>query len=58
MSNVAIRPNKPFIDLTLEDWKEVQGIILDGAFFLTKAVVPSMIQQGYGRIIYISGDGA
>ena len=58
ISNVAIRPNKSFVDLTLEDWREAQGVILDGAFFLSKAAVPSMIEHGYGRIIYISGDGA
>ena len=28
ISNVAIRPNVPFVDLTLEDWREAQGVIL------------------------------
>ena len=57
VSNVAIRPHKPFLELTLEDWRRVQGTILDGAFFCTQAVLPSMIDRGYGRIIYMGGDG-
>ena len=32
-------------------------MIPDGAFFCTQTVVPSMIDRGYGRIIYMAGDG-
>ncbi len=58
VSNVAIRPHKPFLEVTVEDWRQVMGVVLDGAFFLTQAVLPSMMDRGEGRIIYISGDGA
>ena len=58
VSNVAIRPHKPFLEVTLEDWRRVMGAILDGAFFTSQAVLPSMIQRGCGRIIFIAGDGA
>ena len=34
ISNAAIRPHKPFMDLTLEDWERVRGVVLDGAFLL------------------------
>ena len=56
VSNAAIRPRKAFLDLTLEDWRQVLGVTLDGAFYCTQAVLPSMIDQGYGRIIYMSGE--
>lgn len=35
-------------------WRETMGINLDAAFFLTKAVIPSMRSQKSGRIINVS----
>ena len=35
INNAAIRPHKPFIDVTLEDWEEVRGVVLDGAVYCT-----------------------
>ena len=57
VSNAAIRPYRPFLEVTLEDWRHILGVILDGAFFCTQAVVPSMIDRGSGRVIYMTGDG-
>src|SRR5262245_55623772 len=34
ISNAAIRPHKPFTDLTVEDWEAVRGVVLDGAIHL------------------------
>ena len=58
ISNAAVRPGKPFMEVTLEEWERVRSVILDGAFYCTRAVLPSMIEKGYGRIMYLSGDGA
>jgi 3-oxoacyl-[acyl-carrier protein] reductase len=58
ISNAAIRPHKPFKDVTVEDWKAVQGVVLDGAFYTTKAVIDSMVKNNYGRILYFMGEGA
>ena len=58
VSNVAIRPTKPFMEVALEEWRQVQGVILDAAFFLSQAALPSMVQNGFGRLIYIAGEGA
>jgi len=41
-------------NVTLEDWERVIRIDLDGAFYCTKAVLPTMIEQGDGLIINIS----
>lgn len=40
--------------MTEEDWDLVVDVILKGAFLATKAVVPHMIAQRWGRIINIS----
>ena len=58
VSNAAIRPHKPFLEVTLEDWRQVLGVILDGSFLCSQAVLPSMLDRGFGRIIYITGSGA
>ncbi len=58
INNAAIRPHKPFIDLTLQDWEEVRGVVLDGAFYCTKAVIEGMVENNYGRILFFTGGGA
>jgi 3-oxoacyl-[acyl-carrier protein] reductase len=32
--------------------------VLDGALYLTRAVIESMVQNKYGRILFFTGDGA
>jgi 3-oxoacyl-[acyl-carrier protein] reductase len=58
VNNAAIRPHKPFTELTLEDWEEVRGVVLDGAFYCTRGVIESMVKNQYGRILFFTGEGA
>jgi 3-oxoacyl-[acyl-carrier protein] reductase len=58
VSNAAVRPAKPFLELTQEDWEFARGVVLDGAFYCTRSVVPSMVEHRFGRIIYMTGGGA
>ena len=37
INNAAIRPHKPFTELTAQDWEAVRGVVLDGALYLTRA---------------------
>jgi NAD(P)-dependent dehydrogenase (short-subunit alcohol dehydrogenase family) len=37
-----------------EEWDHVIGVNLNGTFYLSRAVLPHMIERGYGRIINIS----
>src|SRR6201998_1589297 len=39
VNNAAIRPHKPFTELTIEDWERVRGVVLDGAIYCTRAVI-------------------
>ena len=39
---------------TNEDWNRVIGVDLTGVFLCCRAVVPHMIERGYGRIINVS----
>ena len=58
INNAAIRPHKPFTELTVADWEEVRNIVLDGALYLTRALIEPMVKNKYGRILFFVGDGA
>lgn len=58
INNAAIRPHKPFTELTVADWEEVRNIVLDGALYLTRALIQPMVNNKYGRILFFVGDGA
>jgi 3-oxoacyl-[acyl-carrier protein] reductase len=58
VNNAAIRPHKPFTELTSRDWEAVRSVILDGALYLTRAVIDSMVKNRYGRIVFFTGEGA
>jgi 2-dehydro-3-deoxy-L-rhamnonate dehydrogenase (NAD+) len=46
--------NKTVWETDLEEWRKVLRINLDGPFICCKAIVPSMLSQGYGRIVNIA----
>ena len=55
INNVGFRPLYPFTEITTAQWRAVMAANLDGPFFGAKAVVPSMIANGGGSIINLSG---
>jgi 3-oxoacyl-[acyl-carrier protein] reductase len=54
VNNAGIFPFKAFTEMTEADWDKVLNVNLKGTFNCTKAVVPHMIKQKYGKIINIS----
>lgn len=55
VNNTGLRRSRPITDMTTEEWRSVLGVNLDGPFFCCRAVVPSMLATGWGRIINVSG---
>src|ERR1700742_5176428 len=45
---------KRFTDLKFEDWQRVIDVNLTGVFHCIQAVLPDMIEAGWGRIVNIS----
>ena len=41
-------------DYPLDAWKQIMRVNLDGPFFCSRALVPQMIAQNYGRIVNIA----
>jgi 3-oxoacyl-[acyl-carrier protein] reductase len=59
LANVAaIRPHRPFLELTQQDWDRVRGVVLDGAIYCTQAALPSMVENGGGSVLFVVGEGA
>ena len=46
--------NKTVWETDFEEWRKVLRINLDGPFICCKAIVPTMVQQNYGRIVNIA----
>ena len=53
--NAAIRPHKSVTETSLDDWHRVLAVNLHSAFYLTRAVLPSMKQRRRGSIIALGG---
>ena len=53
--NASVRSEKPFTELTYEEWRLPLGITLDGAFFCAQACLPSMLKNGGGAIVTLGG---
>ncbi len=54
VNNAGYARFKPFLELSLEDWRRTLDVNLTGIFLMTKAVVPNMVKQMNGVIINIS----
>jgi len=53
--NASQRGQKPFLEMTFEEWSKVVDISLDGSFHLAQACLPHMIKRGWGRIVTLGG---
>ena len=42
------------VNVTDDEWRRVMAIDADGVFFCNRAVLPGMIERGYGRIVNIA----
>jgi len=54
VNNAGITIDKTTLKMTDEDWYTVIAVNLSGAFFMSQAVLPHMLERGTGRIINIS----
>jgi NAD(P)-dependent dehydrogenase (short-subunit alcohol dehydrogenase family) len=54
INNAGITSDKTVLNLSDEDWYKVIAVNLSGAFFMSQAVLPHMLERGSGRIVNIS----
>lgn len=55
VNNAAVRRQAPLLEMSLADWREINAVVLDGAFLMSRAVLPLMIRNGGGTVINIGG---
>ena len=53
VNNAGIIKRIPMCEMTASEFREVIDIDLNGPFIMSKAVIPSMIKKGHGKIINI-----
>ncbi|SNQ46816.1 3-oxoacyl-(acyl-carrier-protein) reductase [Frankia canadensis] len=56
VNNAGVDVIKPFVDSTEEEWARIVGVNLLGTIRVTRAVLDSMIERRWGRIINIASD--
>ncbi|MEX2430372.1 MAG: SDR family NAD(P)-dependent oxidoreductase [Dehalococcoidia bacterium] len=58
VNNATSRIQGGFLDITPEQWTRNVAVNLDGPYFACRWVLPSMVEQQWGRIINYSGISA
>lgn len=53
-NNAGILESSPFDELDTNTWNRILGVILQGSFYVTRAVVPYMLKKSSGSIIMIT----
>lgn len=54
INNAGIVRDKSFMKMTDDEWDSVISVNLTGVYNCTKAVIPHMVEAGYGRIVSAS----
>ena len=54
VNNAGIIVRESILELSLETWQRVMDVNVNGTFICSKAVIPHMIEQSYGRIVNVT----
>jgi 3-oxoacyl-[acyl-carrier protein] reductase len=55
VNNAANRAESPFLQMSFAQWREITGVMLDGAFLCSRAALAHMVKNKHGRIVNIGG---
>jgi NAD(P)-dependent dehydrogenase (short-subunit alcohol dehydrogenase family) len=58
VNNAGVTGFKDFLKITDERWDRIMQVNLNGPFYCTQAVLPDMIDAGWGRVVNISSSSA
>jgi len=54
VNNAGTASSAPLKSTTLKDWNHVMAVNATGTFLFTKAVLPGMLEQGWGRVVNVA----
>jgi 3-oxoacyl-[acyl-carrier protein] reductase len=55
VNNAALRGEEHFTEMSYARWKEITGVVLDGAFLCSRAALRRTAPRNYGRIVNMGG---
>jgi NAD(P)-dependent dehydrogenase (short-subunit alcohol dehydrogenase family) len=56
VNNAGVAGSGRFVDATFEAWRRVLDVHVDGTFHVTRAVLPGMLEAGWGRVVNIGSE--
>jgi 3-hydroxybutyrate dehydrogenase len=58
VNNAGMARSRPFTQIAVEEWNEILSVNATGAFFVTQACLPAMLEAGWGRVINVASTAA
>lgn len=58
VSNAGNQNRKPLVEMTIDEWKQIQAVHVDGAFNCCHAVLPGMVHKRRGTVVLMSSVSA
>ena len=56
VNNAGVPGEGRFADISFAEWRRVLDVHVDGTFHVTKAVLPGMTAEGWGRIVTVASE--
>ncbi|EYF00331.1 SDR family NAD(P)-dependent oxidoreductase [Chondromyces apiculatus] len=56
VNNAGVAESAPFFETTDEAWDRMFAVNVTGAFALCKALVPAMMERGFGRVVNVASN--
>lgn len=58
VNNAGITSPTRFLDVDHDEWARIFAVNVDGAYAVTRRVVPGMAERGFGRVVFLSSVSA
>lgn len=58
VNNAGIFAKKPFLDMSADEFEHMMNVNAHGTFLMTKAILPLMLAQGHGNMVFVSSTAA
>ncbi len=58
VNNAGMARSRPFPQITVAEWNEILAVNVTGAFLVTHACLPAMLEAGWGRVISVASTAA
>jgi len=58
VNNAGMARSRPFPQITFAEWNEILAVNAGGAFLMTHACLPAMLEAGWGRVINVASTAA